>query len=55
MSAQHPLYQTILTQLTATIPAHAVPRPLVVRLAVLVTGLLAASSTLRAHWAPGRP
>ena len=49
MSAHSSLYQAMLHQLTATIPAHLVPHTSVVRLALLVTGLLAARSTVLAQ------
>lgn len=49
MSARLPLYQAMLQQLTKTIPPGAVPQPSVVRLALLVTGLLAATSTVLAQ------
>lgn len=48
MSARIPLYQGVLHQLIDTIPP-AVSRPSVVRLALLVTGLLAAQSTVLAQ------
>jgi len=43
------LYHGVLHQLTATIPPQAVPQSSVVRLALLVTGLLAATSTVLAQ------
>lgn len=49
MSARLPLYQAMLQQLTKTIPPGAVPQTSVVRLALLVTGLLAATSTVLAQ------
>ncbi len=50
MSAHVSLYQTVLQRLLRTIPASArVPRASVIRLCLLVTGLLAAQSTVLAQ------
>src|SRR5918912_1156860 len=48
MSAQPRLYQTILDRITAALPAS-VRRSAVTRLALLVTGILAAKSTVLAQ------
>ncbi len=49
MSAQVPLYQAVLQQLTQVSTSHGVPSTSVVRLALLVTGLLAAKTTILAQ------
>ncbi len=49
MSARIPVYHDVLHQLTTTIAPQAVPQTSVVRLALLVTGLLAATSTVLAQ------
>ncbi|HEY0603028.1 MAG TPA: transposase [Herpetosiphonaceae bacterium] len=49
MSAHRSLYQVVLQQLTETMVPSTVPQTSVVRLALLVTGLLAATSTVLAQ------
>jgi hypothetical protein len=48
MSAPHPVYQTLLQRISAAVPAT-VRRSAVTRLALLVTGILAAKSTVLAQ------
>ncbi len=49
MSARIPLYQTVLQRLSQTVAPHVVPQASVVRLALLVTGLLAAKTAVIAQ------
>ena len=48
MSAQLPLYQVIHQRIAAALP-HAIPRASITRLALLVTGILAAKSAVIAQ------